>query len=483
MNNARKRISALVLALCLVLSMAVPAVWADPATTYTYDFDYTGITGAAYLTTVKDTIAAEYDTQGSQQNWKFREQSNIVEGASNDAYYRAHASFVSESGIALKYLRVYTNEGGYIAFTVKTPTTGVYQVDWTYARSSYAASTSEIYILDKDTTDIAAAIVAAEGNGTFDPVTVGGTVGSTDPATKVATWLDPRDTASNPCMRMSTVGTWTADGDAEHILVFKATTKAANQPNAYLYPTELTLTYMGAGPVAEVNSVTYDSVEAAVGAATSGQTVKLLTDAEASNAVVLGEGVTLDLNGNKLTAPSVNAITPNAKVKDGSNGQGLLAVSQNTENATYLNVQKNNGQLPLYDAAEGAEGYRFFDFTLQSIDDVEKDANTRRFWFKLTLNEKAYELIATGNSGLIVKTGWTWKGEAINGVDNFVFQAATVTGWASAMAEADNYGFYLDVTGFDSVNEDGILAVTPKIESAGIEISAASAIEYAHNAA
>ena len=33
MNNARKRISALVLALCLVLSMAVPAVWADPAAT------------------------------------------------------------------------------------------------------------------------------------------------------------------------------------------------------------------------------------------------------------------------------------------------------------------------------------------------------------------------------------------------------------------------------------------------------------------
>lgn len=460
-----KRLWALLLTFCMVLAM-IPAVSAakdEETGTFTYDFDVVKIANANGITITgnqslasADDVLTRLKTAG-HIDWKFK--STTLSTSATYTLFSLNGYFY---GRASGYQ--------YVAFEIDNPGKGIYELSVNHAVSSNGAGGIGVYILPGDTADITSAL-------------------KTDTCVGSYTCYSESETAkdyntTNVGHNSKLESTWEVKDDNSYIVVFRLEKYPSGQSKIYL--SQLVLTPVAAEKEDEaeiVGGTTYDSVEEAIGAATSGQEVKLLTDADASSAVELGTGVTLNLNGKKLTAPSVNATAPNAKVKDGSNGQGLLAVSQNTENATYLNVQNNNGQLPLYDAAEGAEGYRFFDFTLQSIDDVEKDANTRRFWFKLTLNEKAYELIATGNSGLIVKTGWTWKGEAINGVDNFVFQAATVTGWASAMAEADNYGFYLDVTGFDSVNEDGILAVTPKIESAGIEISAASAIEYAHNAA
>ena len=241
-----KRFSALLLAVCLVLSMAVPAVWATGTVTYTYDFNYTTSFGANYLTDVKDAIAAEYDAAGSQQNWKLKEGHNLFEGFNNGIYYWTHANgYVSKSGIALKYLRVFANVDGYVALTVKTPTTGVYQVDLTHASCITGAPDSMVYILDKDTTDIAAAIANATENEIIGNVSYAHTVATNDPATKADTWLPNRETDAKPIMKKTALDTWTADGDAEHILVFKATestTHSTYGTTAHMYLTQLTLT-------------------------------------------------------------------------------------------------------------------------------------------------------------------------------------------------------------------------------------------------
>lgn len=245
-----KRFWSLLLVICMVTSMLVPAVWAADPATYTYDFDYRSFK-EDYLVNIKDDIAAEYDKAGSQQNWKLEEESNIVEGNANATYYRAHAGgYQSKSGIDLEYLRVYTNVDGYIALRVKTPAAGNYQVSLTYGRSKYGAANSTVYILDKDTTNIAEAIAGADASKIIGDVSYAHTAASTDPATKADTWLTPRETEAKPIMCNTTVGSWTADGQEEHILVFKATAKSESYDVAYMYPTALTLT--SNGPIEEV---------------------------------------------------------------------------------------------------------------------------------------------------------------------------------------------------------------------------------------
>ena len=407
---------------------------------------------------VKEDIADAYDAPDSQQNWKFEEEFNTTAtgtGANYQTFYRAHASFVSKSGIALKYLRVYTNEGGYIAFTVKTPTTGVYQVDWTYARTAYAASTCEVYVLDKDTTDIAAAIAAAEGNGTFDPVTVGGTVGSADPATKTAEWLAGRDTASKPCMRVSTLGTWTADGDAEHILVFKATAKAANQNAAYMYPTELTLT-----PVfATVGDQTYNDAASAVTAiagAEAGTNVTINSDLSlsanlttAAN-IIVARGATLDLAGKTLTVGEISI----AGALVDTAGDGLLVTS-----VAITCDGNNSGYLPLTDSAAG--GYRLCKPTIETLGKVPGGNGTAAYWFHAHFEKEA----AYGYTGVEIGVQMTWDGGSKGAWANEEFMG----NWATQVKADKDLDIKLTVTGLDDTVTN--FKLTPVIKANGVTIS------------
>ena len=223
------------------------------------------------------------------------------------------------------------------------------------------------------------------------------------------------------------------------------------------------------GVEARINGQEYETVEDAVKAAGSGDTVTLVADVKVENTLTLGQGIILDLNGKTMTVKAeVNAVAPGAKVTDSYKGKGKLIISRES-----LYLREDNGTLPLYDAS----GYRFFDCKLQSLDNY---TYAGKFWFKLSLNQKAYELIAGGDSGLNVRAEGTWNDEPILDDDgkeiSFEFRSSTVEDWAKDMAIEEKYSFYLIVKGFP---EEGVLGLTPKIESAGVVFSSET-MEYEH---
>ena len=84
-------------------------------------------------------------------------------------------------------------------------------------------------------------------------------------------------------------------------------------------------------------------------AAKSGDTVKLLTTASKDD-VMVKTGVTLDLNGNVLTAKYLVAFSDGVVV-DSAAGTGLMQCAN-------VRLNPDNTAMPLWDAE--AEGYRFF---------------------------------------------------------------------------------------------------------------------------
>ncbi len=136
------------------------------------------------------------------------------------------------------------------------------------------------------------------------------------------------------------------------------------------------------GPtVAVIGDVEYDSVEDAINAATPGQTIKLTADTTAGN-IVVTPGVTLDLNGKKLTAERVlglkgstiidtysevdRVVNSTYNVNGSTKTGGIYAPKANVilsnessrdETASNVNNHKYVSYIPVYDAQE--ECYKF----------------------------------------------------------------------------------------------------------------------------
>ena len=156
-----------------------------------------------------------------------------------------------------------------------------------------------------------------------------------------------------------------------------------------------------------IGTTSYASLDAALSAAKSGDTVKMQSDAEASGFVCVSEGVTVDLNGHTLTAKA-SVLAPAGSMIDSSNGNGLLKVKQNTAGGyDSVYIQRNNGQTTLYDKTAG--GYRFFDVTVYSFLGSDSNEEWARVWCKpVFTNDYAYELLAAGGHGdeMVVNANW-----------------------------------------------------------------------------
>ena len=156
-----------------------------------------------------------------------------------------------------------------------------------------------------------------------------------------------------------------------------------------------------------IGTTSYASLDAALSAAKSGDTVKMQSDAEASGFVHIPNGVTVDLNGHTLTAKA-SVMAPAGSMIDSSNGNGLLKVKQNTAGGyDSVYIQRNNGQTTLYDKAAG--GYRFFDVTVYSFLGSDSNEEWARVWCKpVFTNDYAYELLAAGGHGdeMVVNANW-----------------------------------------------------------------------------
>ena len=101
------------------------------------------------------------------------------------------------------------------------------------------------------------------------------------------------------------------------------------------------------GLVASISNTKYASLEKAIENAAVEDTITLLDDIVYDGALVIGNNITLDLNGNTLTAKSTATFGGN--VVDNSDGKaGRLKVD--AENGT---LSAGNSQIPIYIAGEG----------------------------------------------------------------------------------------------------------------------------------
>lgn len=122
---------------------------------------------------------------------------------------------------------------------------------------------------------------------------------------------------------------------------------------------DVTVSATFAQPVAEINGTTYATLQAAISAAQSNDTIKLLQDVRFDNSLSIPNSITLDLNGKKIDVRSSVVADHNLTVVDTSAaGGGELSASVGINVSGDLTV--TGGKV----ASEGSDGYIDVDHNL-----------------------------------------------------------------------------------------------------------------------
>ena len=210
------------------------------------------------------------------------------------------------------------------------------------------------------------------------------------------------------------------------------------------------------GNVAEIGSVKYASLDEALKAAKDRETVKLLKDVEATQ-VLVTKG-TLDLNGKTL---KVSYFMSFSDVIDSTEGNGLI------ETGVQSFFTTNNSYLPLRDSA--ANGYRLFSYQLNKLGIVK--GSPTAFWFNIVFGgKKAYSLLNTAghNADLFIPmqigSGNEWQYIKMN--------QSTLTQWTTPILSGtapSKCGYYVNITGLDTLTSGTVLTLKTSIRSCGVE--------------
>ena len=151
-------------------------------------------------------------------------------------------------------------------------------------------------------------------------------------------------------------------------------------------------------------AVYYGTVEEALAAAKSGETVMMVTNATTSMLSVL-EGITLDLNGYTLTASYVVAFNGGNIVDNSESNAGRLAVD-----SKRIVLSESNKQLPV----KTESGYMFADIIKCNTAVQTKTLNGDKFvfqpWIELTAHEALKQGSETSDVNLLVRVNWTENG-------------------------------------------------------------------------
>lgn len=219
------------------------------------------------------------------------------------------------------------------------------------------------------------------------------------------------------------------------------------------------------GNVAEIGSVKYKSLDDALKAAKDRETVKLLKDVEATQ-VLVTKG-TLDLNGKTL---KVSYFMSFSDVIDSTEGNGLI------ETGVQSFFTTNNSYLPLRDSA--ANGYRLFSYKLNKLGVVE--GSSTAFWFNIIFGgEKAYSLLNTAghNADLFIPmqigSGNEWQYIKMN--------QSTLTKWTTPILNGtapSKCGYYVNITGLDTLTSGTVLTLKTSIRSCGVEKLSDDSLTY-----
>lgn len=219
------------------------------------------------------------------------------------------------------------------------------------------------------------------------------------------------------------------------------------------------------GNVAEIGSVKYASLDEALKAAKDRETVKLLKDVEATQ-VLVTKG-TLDLNGKTL---KVSYFMSFSDVIDSTEGNGLI------ETGVQSFFTTNNSYLPLRDSA--VNGYRLFSYKLNKLGVVE--GSSTAFWFNIIFGgEKAYSLLNTAghNADLFIPmqigSGNEWQYIKMNQSTLMKWTTPILNGTAPSKC-----GYYVNITGLDTLTSGTVLTLKTSIRSCGVEKLSDDSLTY-----
>jgi len=193
-------------------------------------------------------------------------------------------------------------------------------------------------------------------------------------------------------------------------------------------------------------------------------------------------GVTLDLNGKKLTVDNIFAF---GNIIDSTDGNGRLVIS-NDKTQAFVGLQETNSYLPLYDT----NCYRFFSYEVINAgwrdhashpDKVEE--NAMQFGIKVFFNsEKAYELLQADGT-LVLDLN-------IDGRNiPYKFNASTMTKlYEKVTANEESWNkrssaaITLTMSGLNSLESGAVITAVPTLSSAGVA-GTGSVSEYTYTSA
>ncbi len=207
--------------------------------------------------------------------------------------------------------------------------------------------------------------------------------------------------------------------------------------------------------VAQIGGVGYTSLQEAIGAAEANDTIMLLDDVTYEGDLTITKDVTLDLNGNTLTASS--AVSFGGNVVD-TQKTGVLKVD-----STKCVFSTSNSQMPVYNGT----GYVFADITMKEKKSLEVEGESTVFnlFFKPSFDTTINTLLAGGGKAAHVNViiRLTYNGESHDlSYNNEMIKAV--------YAEDSNKAFYINASG---VTEFEGLTITPMVisDDLGVEWS------------
>jgi hypothetical protein len=195
--------------------------------------------------------------------------------------------------------------------------------------------------------------------------------------------------------------------------------------------------------------------------------------------LLVPDGITLDLNGHKLT---VDVVSAQGGVIDSKDGVGGVVIAKNDTEAQshLLQLSVDNAALPLYDEVFG--GYRFFNCTIEHKG-REKDGDYQ-FGYILRMSDAAFALLVDADGDGVIDADMALNYDITIQVDDKEpvqllrkFSANTLVEYGEKQLLDDGltYAATLRITGFEQVTTQvvTVASVNPRIlSSTGVVIAA-----------
>ena len=467
MSNTYKRMSVLILAVCLILSMIVPAVNATGSSTLKYSFGSgtdtkyqfynDGGTATSGYTLIHTNTKTSFPIGAAEPAWTYLNQSQTGRRINVEKDY-IYILFSKNDGTNLPFVSIQLDNvlaGTYDVTANMLPGdqcgyADLYLVslaDYNAALAAYQASSA----YNANALTATAHAMSAAGHAViYDALESKALNDLTENKNRVDSY---QGAYSNP-----SIGRVTIEETGSYVLVIKSAGYSQAADKLYVRMKGLTMTPV----VATVGSTTYtDAAKAitAIGNAAAGSNVTIHSDLSLSAAlttkanITVAAGAALDLAGNDLTANAVTVFN-GGSVIDSAENAGLLKAN--------LYASGNNGDyLPL----QAAGGYKLYQYDLTSL---TPENNT--YWFRLTFTKSAaYELIASGTSGLEIGVDMSWT---VGGVAGGTYAGAKAndfdySGWANAVKENHKVAISVTVTGIELVVA-GSFKLVPTITNSAI---------------